>query len=120
VPRRGARAASAWLTTLSHRKFRINSLSFWKGALTAAETIDTDRTERSDRGIILATFAPFITLAVRRKSKTDLVNPTFEQRHWEAFAVTGRNRLFLMAEQCPPHILRATGRTQPILRAMPQ
>src|SRR3954452_9645043 len=53
-------------------------------------------------------------------SKPNLVDPSLEQRHWEALAITCADGSFLMAQECPPNVLGATSGPQPILRPMPQ
>jgi hypothetical protein len=63
---------------------------------------------------------PGLRLMQRGGLEPDLVNPLFQQRHREAFAVAFRNCLDFMPKQRPPIIDGATGGSQSVLRAMPQ
>ena len=48
----------------------------------------------------------------------NFIDPLAKQCHWETFAVTGGDGLFLMAEQRPSHIFGAASGAQSVLCPM--
>jgi hypothetical protein len=53
-------------------------------------------------------------------SKTNFINPSFEQRHRMTYAVPCGHGFFLVAEEFLANVLRATGGAKPVLRTMPR
>ena len=53
-------------------------------------------------------------------SKTNFINPSFEQRHRMTYAIPCGHGFFLVAEEFLANVLRATGGAKPVLRTMPR